>query len=378
VTSEGRLLEETPEELFEDAPCGYLSQRLDGTIIRVNRTFEQWTGHLREELVGRLRFQELLSAGDRIYHETHVAPLLAMQGAIREIAVEIRRADGSTLPALVNQVVRADEDGRPRIIRTTIFDATDRRRYEQELMRARRREHEIAQRLQRSLLSGELPAASGLELEIFYSAAERDTEVGGDWYDCFWVVPQQTVGLVVGDVVGRGIEAAATMGQLRSAVRALAATGLSPGPLLAALDEYSRRHGVGQMSTIVLAHLTPASGEFLYACAGHPPPLIATPRAAPAYVWGGRSMPLNAFPHTLDRPEAREWLPRGAIVLLFTDGLVEDRRRPEVDGMTRLSAALAAHENESLGPLVESLIAGADARSRSDDVCMLAAALRDA
>ena len=85
--------------------------------------------------------------------------------------------------------------------------------------------------------------------------------------------------MVVGDVVGRGIVAAATMGQLRSAVRALASTGLTPGPLLDALDSYARRHEVGQMTTLAYAELDLDSGVLVLACAGHPPPAMTIPTA---------------------------------------------------------------------------------------------------
>src|ERR1700704_1725 len=137
-----------------------------------------------------------------------------MQGSVREIAVEIVRADGTRLAALINSVQHDDEQGQPRRIRTTVFDATDRRRYEDELLRARRQEQETAQLLSRSLLSGSLPAAPGLEVEVVYRPAVSGLEVGGDWYDAFWLDDGDTIGLVVGDVVGRGIAAAATMGQL--------------------------------------------------------------------------------------------------------------------------------------------------------------------
>ncbi len=113
VTSADELPEDTAEDLFENAPCGYLSTLPDGTIVRVNRTFEAWTGLRREELVGARRFQDLLSPGGRIYHETHYAPLLRMQGSVREIAVEIVRADGTRLPALINSVLHSDERGPP-------------------------------------------------------------------------------------------------------------------------------------------------------------------------------------------------------------------------------------------------------------------------
>jgi phosphoserine phosphatase RsbU/P len=375
VSTEARLLEDTAEELFEEAPCGYLSTRLDGTIIQVNRTFESWTGRSRAELLDKTRFQELLSPGGRIYYETHFAPLLQMQGSVHEIAVEIVRADGSLLPALINSSLRADEIGRPRVIRTMIFDATDRRRYERELLRSRQREHEIAQQLQRSLLSGELPVSHALELEISYAAAIRGTEVGGDWYDAFWLVEDQTVGLVVGDVVGRGIAAAALMGQLRSAVRAFASTGLDPAAVLTALDEFSRRHRIGRMTTLVYAQLGIDTGSLRFACAGHPPPIIIQPVGDPAVAWEGRSLPINAYPGSGSRPEASLSLPPGSTVVLYTDGLIEHRRRPQEDGIARLLDELAGRRGQPFKGLAESVVHALREPAEADDICMLAAQL---
>src|SRR5918995_6189756 len=82
------ISEESAEDLYENAPCGYLSTTPDGVIVRLNATFLRWTGYRREELVGVKRFQDLLTAGGRIYHETHYPPMLQMQGTVREIAVE--------------------------------------------------------------------------------------------------------------------------------------------------------------------------------------------------------------------------------------------------------------------------------------------------
>ena len=92
------LLEERAEDLFDQAPCGYLSTAADGTILRVNATFLRWTGHARDDLVRARRLHDLLAPGDRIYFETHVWPLLRMQHTVREIAVEVVRADGTRLP----------------------------------------------------------------------------------------------------------------------------------------------------------------------------------------------------------------------------------------------------------------------------------------
>jgi signal transduction histidine kinase len=138
------LLEESAEELYEHAPCGYLSTLPDGTIVRVNHTFVEWTGASRDALLAGTRFQTLLTIGSRIYYETHYAPLLRMQGFVSEIALDVVRGDQRTLPVLVNARQKCDRDGTPLVNRITLFDATDRRRYERELLLARRKAEQIA------------------------------------------------------------------------------------------------------------------------------------------------------------------------------------------------------------------------------------------
>ena len=119
-------LEDSAEDLYENAPCGYLSTQLDGTIMKVNGTLLGWLGHTREDLVGRRRFSDLLTVGGKLYHETHFAPLLQMQGEVGGVALELRAADGGRLPVLVTSVIKKGPDGRPLLIRTTLFDAHDR------------------------------------------------------------------------------------------------------------------------------------------------------------------------------------------------------------------------------------------------------------
>lgn len=138
------LLEERAEDLYEHAPCGYLSTLPDGTIVKVNGTLVEWTGFPREALLQGMRFPSLLSIGSKIYYETHYAPLLRMQGFANEIAMEIVRADGRKLPVLVNARQRRSADGTPLFNRITVFDATDRRRYEEELLLARRKAEQVA------------------------------------------------------------------------------------------------------------------------------------------------------------------------------------------------------------------------------------------
>ena len=140
---EAALLEESVEELYEHAPCGYLSTLPDGTIVKLNETFVEWTGHTREAMLGT-KFQATLSIGSKIYYETHYAPLLRMQGFANEVALDIVRRDGRILPVLVNSRQKCDESGTPLFNRIMLFDSTDRRRYERELLVARRKAEQIA------------------------------------------------------------------------------------------------------------------------------------------------------------------------------------------------------------------------------------------
>lgn len=141
------LLHEDLEDLYEHAPCGYLSTDADGVILKTNQTFDELTGYHREHLLGQRRFIDLLTVGGRIFHETHLRPLLRMQGYVREIALDLTRADGTPLPILVNATERRPAGGPPGlvIVRLTIFDATDRRRYERELLAARRQAEDAAE-----------------------------------------------------------------------------------------------------------------------------------------------------------------------------------------------------------------------------------------
>ena len=124
------------EDLFENAPCGYLSIAPSGLIARVNATFSTWTGFAQSDMVGK-RFQDFLNVAGRIFYETHFAPLLRMQGFFNEVALDIVGRDGQRLPVLVNAVERKSDSGKLQFVRITVFNATDRRRYERELLDAR-------------------------------------------------------------------------------------------------------------------------------------------------------------------------------------------------------------------------------------------------
>jgi serine/threonine-protein kinase RsbW len=671
-------LEESAEDLYENAPFGYLSTLPDGTIVKVNTTFLAWTGHRAEDIVGRRRFQDLLSTGGRIYHETHFAPLLRMQGTVREIALEVVCAGGRRLPVLVNSVLKTDAAGSPLVVRTTVLDATHRKEYERELLRARDRERaarerterlqrltaalasaldikqigtsvvrelvdgtgadravlavvddgldvvywhgfephgidawrshasergsptstalgsgeplfqeepagavaviplvldsrpigvlwlgfsqarafseedhaflvacagqctlavgrarlreqtaeaarrsaflartsraldevqefarraqrlvdlvaggyadlawiettedeqrtlvaqahrdeasrgptahaasesaeaqaavrramaieepqlisetggapsscvalplrgrgrvlgalgvmrfdprarfrssdlpflseladrtglalenarlyeherEVAHVLQQTMLPGAPPRDPRFQVATHYRPAFVTLEVGGDWYDTF-SVGEGRIGIAVGDVVGRGIQAASAMGQLRSAIRALAGADLRPARLIERLDTFVEQIETARWATLAYAEVDLTNGQVRFACAGHPPPLLIEPGSDPRFLWDGRSTPLGMCGDA--RAEGEITLQRGSRLLLYTDGLFERRDRSLDEGLDRLAEELSRRRALPLPTLVneltDAMLLGEEGK---DDVCLL-------
>jgi signal transduction histidine kinase/ActR/RegA family two-component response regulator len=157
--------EDAAEELYEHAPCGYLTTEPDGLIVRVNETLLTMLRRQRDDLLAGVRFQDLMTVGGKIYNETHLAPLLRMQGFVHEVALELVRSDRSKIPVLVNIDQKRDAAGAPLRNRITVFDATERRKYERELLEARRKAEATALELQR--------LNATLEERIAHEVAER-------------------------------------------------------------------------------------------------------------------------------------------------------------------------------------------------------------
>ena len=681
--------EEDPGELYDHAPCGYLTTLPDGTVVKVNETFLTWTGYQRADLVGRRRFRDLLSSGGQIYHETHYAPLLAMQDDVHEIAFDVVCADGRQLPTLINSVLGRGPAGEPRTIRTMVFNATERRSYERELVHARQtaeaserrvqvlqqivadlaaapteaevaeavvrapepafgaasssiylvdqerdqiiavsstdpttgnwddmprsstravaevarrgdlhvvgslteakkhfpdlvdsmrksgrntvvllplttgptdeqsatetlgvlafsfkgerklsdgelrvvrllgqqagqaldrarlydearrreeraiflaattrsleelhrlrprgrrlldrvvpaiadwaevqldvgptgfhehaggpppnpgdlalrvaevigsgkgyfgdggrldcsvlplvargrvlgtlslrmtsdrrgaaerifltdladrsglalenarlyeQERQIARTLQRSLLAGHLPSGDNrFSVETHYQAAAQDLEVGGDWFDAFMITPDK-LAVAVGDVVGRGIDAATTMGQLRSAIRALASARTGPAKVLSRLDRFVERVESARMATVAYAEIDLPTATMTYACAGHLPPLLHEPASSPRYLMDGRSAPLGSRAGRRERVEETVRLSAGSRLLLYTDGLIERRNRPIDRGFEVLAREWSRRRDAPMPGLTAGLADMLVGQDHPDDVCLL-------
>ncbi|WP_157237242.1 SpoIIE family protein phosphatase [Promicromonospora sukumoe] len=497
--------------------------RLDGSgaILDANDTFRGWLGDdLSSRDVRGIRLSALLSVGGRIYWETHLAPLLRIEGRVEEIAVELR-AGGTPRPVLLSaelHTVEDETDPDDVVVNVALFDARERSRFERELVAARAEAersaaslrtllvtttalaraagvegvcaalvhavvevyragsasvwlvddvgaltlrarlgdgvperpsaelvsqaagavdadgterveqvvvapdghvvvplrgsaalhgvlvivprahpgddaldhgalvatgqqggvaldravlHEqsvsVAHELQRAMLTERLPQLDHARISTDYRPAERSLQVGGDWYDAFWV-DDTTLALTVGDVVGHGLRSATAMGQLRTAVRSCAEGGVGPAGVLGRVDRFVRRSGVGFGSTLVYGELDVPTARFTYACAGHLPPLVTRPGGDAELLWEGRRMPLGVGVAEPE-PGAVDLAP-GDTLWLYTDGLVERRDRSLHRGLEVFAQAAAGTPGTAGdGELVSSLLGGD--LNEFDDACVL-------
>ena len=400
------LLEDSAEDLYDNAPCGYLSTLMDGTIAKINSTLLDWLGYSRQELVGVCRFSDLLTVGGRLYHETHFAPLLAMQGEVGGVALDLKATDGTRLPVLVTSKVKKSDDGQPLLIRTTVFDARDRRAYEAELLRARReaeaaqdkaeqarveaeaaraevereraRLQRLAATLQRSLLPPALPAVPGLEVSAHYHIASVD-QVGGDFYDLF-PLTADTWGFFLGDVCGKGAGAATITSVARYALRAAAVYDPDPAAVLANLNTVLQHeyHGTDpRFCTVQFGVLTPhpAGGfDVVLASGGHPPVVVLGTDGSAAYHETPGGQLIGVLPHPHIATTAFTLAP-GDTLLLYTDGLTEARTAEAgrygdealLDLAADLAPTTAPRTIDALKRLLAELGAGVD-----DDTALLA------
>jgi serine phosphatase RsbU (regulator of sigma subunit)/anti-sigma regulatory factor (Ser/Thr protein kinase) len=247
----------------------------------------------------------------------------------------------------------------------------------QALDRARRYESErtIAETLQRSVLPDRLPDVDGLELAGRYLPGTAGVEVGGDWFDVI-SLERGRVGLAVGDVVGKGVAAAATMGQLRNGLRAFALEQLRPSSAVTRLNRLLESVTDAPFATLAYLTVDPRRGICRYTVAGHPPPLLALPDGTVEYLEGARSLPLGVGADVEYRQDVFQLEP-GALVVLYTDGLVERRDSSLDDGLARLREAVrrAPREPEQL---VDAVIAEClGDQDRADDVAVLAVRLSE-
>lgn len=228
-------------------------------------------------------------------------------------------------------------------------------------------EHDASDLLERNLMPRALPSYPGLELAARYVPAERN--VGGDWYDAF-VNPSGELWLVVGDVAGHGLAAAVVMGRARSTLRSYAFLGWPPDEVLRYVDKKLAHFEPGVMVTAVCAVSAPPFEEWVVSCAGHPPPVVALAGEAASLVGATADQPLG-FAEDLARNRAMVRLPPGAVLVLYTDGLVERRLEPLDIGLARLVGAVSATDPDSVCNRIMQQLVGSDVPD--DDIALLVA-----
>jgi PAS domain S-box-containing protein len=361
-----RKSEASFRELADTAPAMMWTTDPDGAITFVNQGWLRFTGTTFQEEMG-----QTWALG---VHPDDAEPLLAAwQDALsdrRAFELEYRLKHHS------GEYRWVDDRGVPRHVGErfagyvgTAIDIHERKTMEARLLEVYEREHRIAETLQRSLLPERLPPIEGVALAARYLPGARGAAIGGDWYDVL-ERPDGRVALVVGDVVGHGLRAAASMGQLRNAFRAYGMVEASPAEVVARINRLVMS-GVEQvMATVLYLVLDRESGEVAWSAAGHPPALVIAPDGA-RFLEGGRSVPIGATDPAVFR-EATAVLPPGASLLLYTDGLVERRDTPLEDRLHELADA-AARSGDELGELCEHVLAtvlGED--DPGDDVALLA------
>jgi anti-sigma regulatory factor (Ser/Thr protein kinase) len=230
-------------------------------------------------------------------------------------------------------------------------------------------ERHLAATLQRSLLRERLPGVPGLRTAARYLPGSSEAEIGGDWYDLF-PLRDGRVGLAIGDVVGKGIAAAARMAHLQSAVRAYALEGLRPSLVLERTNAFALELEGGVMATVLFGILDADAGTLRFASAGHLPPLVIAPNKDAKYVEGPAGSPVGAVGLAAYHESVAPIAP-GSTILLYTDGLVERSNLGLDEGLERLRSAVAgasAEPEELCGSLPEQVLGGPP----SDDTALLA------
>lgn len=238
--------------------------------------------------------------------------------------------------------------------------------------RVAERERRVAETLQRSLLPQNIVTISGLDIASRYVAGSEGMDVGGDWFEVIRL-PDKKVLAVIGDVAGKGLRAAAVMGEIRMALKAYSLQSSSPIELVENLNRLVMETDEAPMATLLCAVIDLRAHEVTFVSAGHPPPLLIDPDGRPAFLNGGLRPPLG-IPMRSNREATHRLLP-GSMLILYTDGLVERRDRALDEGMKDI-LTIASQTPRITETMCEALIAAADPEGdERDDAAVLALAV---
>ncbi|MFF2202286.1 SpoIIE family protein phosphatase [Streptomyces sp. NPDC058145] len=365
--------------LLESAPDATLITDGHGTIVMANAQVQRLFGHAPDNLAGT-RVIDLVPVPRRRHHSALLRAYLRQADPnpiVLDQGLYGLQSNGGEFPVEVS--VSSLQAGEETLVFLSVRDITERRQAEAERAERYEEHRRIAHTLQHSLM-GEPPRLPGLPSAHRYLASVQDPGVGGDWFD---IIPldRNRTGIVVGDVMGRGLEAAAVMGQLRAASHALARTDIPPSRLMAGLDAF-----VGdladQLVTCVYLVVDQSIHEVTLCSAGHLPAIALTPDGTPYQLQTAVGVPLGVNDSCCDAVPFRQTslpLPPGSTLALYTDGLVE---RPGTDieeqiGILARTLDVALKglptDRESLDQAAELLVRTLipDTAAHDDDVTLL-------
>ncbi|EHM24397.1 MULTISPECIES: PP2C family protein-serine/threonine phosphatase [Streptomyces] len=248
----------------------------------------------------------------------------------------------------------------------TLQNLTARARREVELHQAR---VELAQALQRDMLPAALPAVPGLQSAARYAPARHGLDIGGDWYDGF-PLADGALGFAIGDVQGHDVEAAAFMGQVRIAMRAIAGTASDPGEVLGRTNDLLVSVDSGLFATCTFMRLDPTTWELHSARAGHVASVWATTEGRSGVTEDPGGMPLGIEPGE-SYPVTRRTLDSDGAIVLLTDGVVEGPSLLIEDGLERVRQLVAAHVGASAARLADEVLGATEVTGHEDDAAVL-------
>ena len=345
------LLDNSGRQLIATAASGLEEEVSQGVRIPVGRGF-----------AGRIAAERQPVILDHVDHGNVLNPLLLEKG-IRSLAGVPLLVHGAVLGVLHvgtvhNRVFTADDAALLQL-------AADRAALAVQSLQSRE-DHAAAIALQRSLVPSALPAVKGVEIAARYVPGSG--HVGGDWYDAF-VLPSGELGMVVGDVAGSGLGAAVIMGRIRSALRAYVLEFPDPADVLSKLDHKMQYFEEGEvMATVNYAVLDPDSGQLRISSAGHLPPVIAAPGQRGAMAQIAVDPPIGVTDAPVRQVTTLALAP-GAVLCLFTDGLVERRDEPIDDGITLLCETVTPGPPEGVCVSVMQALVGI--QYPGDDIALL-------
>ena len=312
----------------------------------------------------------LADAASQVTYSPHHAEVLLARGVHTLILVPLI-ARGTTLG--VAALMRSEQPGPyDEADLTLVSDLASRAAVNIDNARLYDREHAAAVTLQRSLLPQVIPEVAGLDIAYGYQPANRYAQAGGDWFDVI-PLPDGQVALVIGDVTGHGIHAAAIMGQLRTTTVALARLGSPPGEIMQQLSRLLADHDTETGATCLHALYDPATRRCRFTSAGHPPPAVRHPDGRVEFIDVLQGMILGVQDDRYPTMEAE--LAPGSVLALYTDGLVEEPGQEIAAGMARLARTLTASLPRSLDSTRDAILASRP--DASDDIALLLARTAD-